>query len=234
MFVLESMTPVRLSNFNARAEKHGSDHVPAVDINFTLDAQNSILSYFDGHLLSALYHKSAANEPPTQGELDGVPAVADMPNLRFPKLAPLRWAHQLAGYRLEIDYGLGEGSNLELDECNVGKFVLEPKEGGTVEVKFQVQCNSGLTERIMGKLMLLIGQEVDITLTAPEVRPAAEVAPATETKGRKGGKRKGEAQVDLILPGADTPDPAPLTAEDVFIAGHAPGCEPEATFPPLH
>lgn len=202
MFELPTMTSVKLTNVNPRIEKHGVDSVPAVDLNFLLDAANSVLTCFDGGLLSALYHKLAEGDD-EQPELDGVEPLSDLPNLRFPKMAPVRWDAQLAGYALVIDYGLGADSNLELEACNVGKFVLDCKEGGTVEVKFQVQCNTGLTERILGKLALMIGQEVQISLVAPKAKQE-EVS-----SGREG--------LASVLPGDTSPD-APLTPEDVFIA----------------
>ena len=71
-------------------------------------------------------------------------------------------------------------------------------------MKFRVQANSGLTEQIIGKLAMLISQEVRIQLTPPDVTPVEETEPA------------------LILAGAEEED-KPLTAEDVFTAGVVPG-----------
>jgi len=167
MFEIEEFTNVKLTNFNPRREKHGPESVPAADMNFEFDQPNHVLSYFDGGLLSSLYRKTAANET-EQETLDGVEPVSDMPTLRFPKMNPVRWDDKLAGYTLKIDYGLGGKSILEVDGCDVGKFTLDCKEGGTVNIRFQVQCSSGLTEKMMGKLSLLIGETIKITLTAPE------------------------------------------------------------------
>lgn len=197
-FELESFTTCKLSNFNPRAEKHGVESVMACDLNFILDAPNSVLSEFHGALLSAMYEKTEAVED-GQDELDGVEPVSHLPNLRFPKMAPLKWDSKHAGYALCIDYGIGASTNIELQGCELGKFVLDLKEGGTVEVKFQVQCQSGLTERIMGKLAMMIGQEVSITLLAPTV--------------------DGEVRLDLPenpLPIKESGVKA-LTAEDVFL-----------------
>lgn len=197
-FEIESLTSVRLSNVNPRMEKHGPESVPAVDMNFILDAPNDVLSYFDGGLLAALYtkHLEASDE---QEEIDGLEPVSHLPNLRFLKMAPIKWDWRGSGYTLELDYGLGSGRNIVLDTCEVCKFVIDCKEGGTVELKFQVQVTVGLTEQIIGKLSMMIGQEVGITLRAPTTADQA---------------------------GADFDDPlfpdyvadAPLTAEDVFIS----------------
>lgn len=197
-FEIETLSQVRLTNINPRMEKHGAEDVPAVDINFVLDAPNDVLSYFDGALLSALYTSHEPTEP-VQGELESVEPVSHLPNLRFPKMAPIKWDWKGSGYTLVVDYGLGAKHNLELESVEVGKFVIDCKEGGTVELKFQCQCVAGLTERIIGKLALMIGQEVSIELRAPESvgEPAGDDKP--------------------LFPDY-TPD-APLTAEDVFIAG---------------
>jgi hypothetical protein len=201
-FELPDYASVKLTNINPRIEKHGAESVPAVDLNFTLAAANSVLEQFSPDLLMALYGEpdDGAEE---QEELEGVEPVSLFTVLRFPKINPLKWDSKHSGYALAIDYGLGGASALEIDGCEVGKFVLDCMEGGTVEVKFQVQCNSGLTEKIMGKLSLMIGQEVAIRLTGPEVEPVQDV-------------------MQNPLPGQPTPD-QPLTATDVFIAGAAPG-----------
>lgn len=199
MFQIEEFTEVRLTNINPRMEKHGVEDVPAVDINFVMDAPNDVLSYFDGALLNALY--TAHEDPNAQEEIDGIEPVSHLPNLRFPKMAPIKWDQKSPGYTLVIDYGLGAKSNLELENVEVGKFTICPKEGGTVELKFQCQCVAGLTERIIGKLALMIGQEVSIELHAPESMEAASNVN------------------DPLFP--DYKPDAPLTATDVFIAGAA-------------
>jgi hypothetical protein len=199
---LPEFVSAKLTNVNPRIEKHGTESVPAADLNFSLTAANSVLEQFSPDLLMALYGEPDADGE-EQEELEGVEPVSQFTVLRFPKINPIKWDSKHAGYALAIDYGLGGKSAMEIEGCEVGKFVLDCMEGGTVEVKFQVQCNSGLTEKIMGKLALMIGQEVDIRLTAPEVAPVQDVMPNP-------------------LPGNPTPD-QPLTATDVFIAGAAPG-----------
>ena len=200
-FEIENFQSLRLSNVNPRMEKHGPEPVPAVDLNFVLMATNGVLSSFDGGWLSALYRKAEQTDT-LQGDLDGVPNVASLAVLRFPKMAPIKWDWKGAGYMLEIDYGLGGGRNLVLEDCTVGKVVLDCKDGGVVEVKFQVQCDKGLTEHTLGKLALMIGQEVDIELLAPKT---------LEQTG---------AQFEPLFPN-QVPD-KPLTAEDVFISTAAP------------
>jgi len=198
-FEIESMTTLRLTNVNPRMEKHGPESVPAVDMNFIMDAPNDVLSYFDGGLLNALYTVRTEAQSDEQTEIDGLDPVSHLPNLRFPKMSPIKWDWRGAGYTLELDYGLGSGRNIVLETCEVGKFVIDAKEGGTVELKFQVQVTTGLTEQIIGKLSMMIGQEVGITLLAPTAMDAQSAATFAEP----------------LFP--DYVPDAPLTAEDVFI-----------------
>ena len=61
-FEIEEFKNAKLSSINIRSEKHGPDALnPAVDLTYTMDAPNSSLSMFDGHLLSALYYLSEAS-----------------------------------------------------------------------------------------------------------------------------------------------------------------------------
>lgn len=196
-FEIEEYKQVKFTNMNTRAEKHGPESVTAVDLTFTMDARNDVLSYFHGDLLSSMYtlHQKPDEE---QAELDGVEAISNFPNLRFPKMAPIKWDWKGAGYKLVIDYGLGADRAIELEGLEVGKFVLDLKEGGTVEVKFLVQCNSGLTEQIIGKLAMMIWQEISIKLLAPKTIEAT------------GAKFEPPLFPDY------TPD-VPLTATDIFL-----------------
>lgn len=168
-FEIEDFTNAKLTSVNCRSEKHGPDDLmPAVDLSFTIDAPNTVLSSFDKHLLSSIYFKSENGPVGGQGTLEGVEELAALPNLRFPNMGPLKWGKDLTGYTLTIDHGLGGKSELVLADCKVNEFRLNPKEGGTVEVKFRVQCSTSLNEKTLGKLSLLIQHEIPIKLAAPE------------------------------------------------------------------
>lgn len=169
-FEIEEFTNAKLTNVNCRSEKRGPDDLtPAVDLDFTIDAPNTVLSSFDKHLLSAIYFKSENGPVGGQGTLEGVEELAALPNLRFPNMGPLKWGKDLIGYTLTIDHGLGGKSEVVLVDCKVKDFKLQPKEGGTVEVKFRVQCSTSLNEKALGKLSLLVQHEVPIKLAAPEL-----------------------------------------------------------------
>ena len=170
-FELLTPTAAKLTSVNCRSEMHGKDAVPAVDLRLAFDAPNSVLSMFDGWLLSALYHRAGPDQPSDpQGQIEGVEAISDVPNLRMPHLAsPVRWSKEYTGYELTFDFGIGGKSNITLTDCQVNSVQFAPKEGGTVEVGVRVQCSKGLTEKILGKLATLVQHDVQFTLRAPEV-----------------------------------------------------------------
>lgn len=165
MFSIDTKTKLHVVNVNPRREKHGDENVPAVDIKLRLEASNDVLSMFDGHLKSSLYFRAAA--PAAQGQLDGVAPVSELPNLRFPRLEPIRWNDDRTGYTLRIDHGLGGKSDLVLEGCSINAFGIECKEGGTVIVTLRVQADK-VAEKELGKLCLMIDSDIEATLTPPE------------------------------------------------------------------
>lgn len=175
MFELLTPTPAKLVNVNVRSELKGKEATPAVDLKLSFDAANSVLSLFDGALLSALYHKAGPVDVGNgQAPIEGVEEISDVPNLRMPMLAaPLRWSREYTGYEIAFDFGLGGKSNITLTDCGVNNVAFEPKEGGTVTTTVRVQCSKGLTEKVLGKLATLVQHDVSITLRAPEVQSGA-------------------------------------------------------------
>jgi hypothetical protein len=211
-FELNSLTYVTLGNLNNRVEKHGDDSVPAIDLTISYDAPNSILETFQPGMLDSFYRKAEAGDE-GQEPIEGL-EVSEKPLLRFSQMAPIKLGTELVGYKFAIDYGIDEDTAIVLDTCMVKKFTLDLMEGGSVGVKFQVQTNTGLTERILGKLAILIGQEVQVTLIKPEAaQKNIDDADSVD---------------DLVLPGLDGEPEKALSAEDVFIAGAVPGEEAAA------
>ena len=176
-FEIEEFKPAKLASINIRSEKHGPEALnPAVDLTYTMDIPNSDLSMFDGHLMSALYYRSeAAAGDGKQGEIEGMEATG-LPNLRFPFMGAISWGKEFAGFTHTIQHGLGGKSDIHLMDCKVNGFKLEPKEGGTVSLKFRVQCSTNLNEKTMGKLALLAQNEVPIMLLAPEAGEQKEIS----------------------------------------------------------
>ena len=168
MFQLLNLTKVKLEDANPRSELHGKEHVPAIDLKFAADFSNDVLNEFHVELLMAHYKKAEGQEATPQAELEGVPVVSSLPNLRFPKMKqPLNWDLEGTGYTLTIDHGMGGRSNLVLGGCKIDGFKFALKEGGTVTVSWRLQA-SKVADKEMGKLCSLIQRELEITLVGPE------------------------------------------------------------------
>ena len=168
-FEIEDFTPVKITSVNPRSERHGPEELhPAVDLHISLTTGNNILTALDGKLLDALYTKNANADQGGQQSLDGVEEVSNLPNLKFPLMGALKWKKDLIGYTLTVQHGVG--SDIVLKGCKVNNFTIDPKEGGSVDLKFRIQSSDGLDERTLGKLGLLVQNEVDVMLLAPEAK----------------------------------------------------------------
>lgn len=172
-FEFREPTVVHLGNVNARKEIHGEDLVQAIDLSCKIDLTSSCLDdMFAPGLRKALYFNAAADAG--QDDLNDI--EASMPNLRFPKLNGQKFnfggKDKLTGYILNMEYGLGdEISNIELELCKVYGRAFEIKEGGTVTVHFKVSnASNRLDKDTCGKLVLLGGVEVTMSLRAPDAQ----------------------------------------------------------------
>ena len=173
MFALETFTKSKITEVGVLSQKNREpDQNPGAALSFTLELSNHNLAYFDGSIKSFLYTKSAATTTaPKQKGLEGIEEVSDMPNLTAAgaKLGNLHWNHELTGYSLVIDHGMGGKSNLEIDDCVLSGFRITPKEGGTILLNFQLEAQD-IPEKVFGKLATLKNREVKITLAEPEVK----------------------------------------------------------------
>lgn len=176
-FEFTELTTVNLTNVNTRKELHGEELKQAVDLSFKLDLPNQCLNtLFAPGLQQALYHNPAAE----QGQVDIEGVDPTLPMLRFPKLNGQKFSwggkDKLVGYVLRMEYGLGdEISNIELELCKVYGRVFETKEGGTVAVHFKVSnASDRLDKDTCGKLVLLGGEQVTMSLRAPTVHQPDE------------------------------------------------------------
>ncbi|MFZ2306792.1 MAG: hypothetical protein WAW73_20150 [Rhodoferax sp.] len=163
--ILRSVTPHK--------EFHGEDHKQAITLGFETDQPNTCLdTLFAPGLREALYFNASADSG--QVDLEGVDST--LPNLRFSKLNGQRYTFggkdKLVGYILDLEFGLGDAtSNIELELCKVSSRSFETKEGGTVTVFWKVQnASDRLDMDTLGKLVLLGGEEVTMSLRAPAVQ----------------------------------------------------------------
>lgn len=120
-----------IANVNQRVERHGDERERAVDIKFTLSANNTLLDMFDKDLRKFLFRK------PAKGEQPQLPTIGEsLTEVKFPSLEPQRLAHEFSGCELQIDGLLDGTAPIVLVDVKLKKFVAEPKEGGSVDLSF--------------------------------------------------------------------------------------------------
>lgn len=166
MFQITEFTYARLASITSRVEKHGDDDKPALSMRLEIEAPNTLLDVIDPQIRHALYMAKPDAEP----ELPGV--EQSTPILRcnsFEKHA-LTTAHE--GWTLAVDYGVDEGDPMVFGGCKVDKFHVEAKQGGSIVLSFRVGT-SDIDADKGGKLLMHNGDDIAITLKAPEKKPDA-------------------------------------------------------------
>lgn len=166
MFQITEPTYARLASITSRVEKHGDDDKPALSMRLEIEAPNTLLDVIDPQIRHALYMAKPDEEP----ELPGV--EQSTPILRcnsFEKHA-LTTSHE--GWTLAVDYGVDEGAPMLFGACKVDKFQVEAKQGGSIVLSFRVGT-SDIDADKGGKLLMHNGDDIAITLKAPEKKPDA-------------------------------------------------------------
>ncbi len=169
-FELPPSTEVKLLHVNHRYEFHGEDRVLAVDLNFEREASNDQLDLLDPALRLALYCNRAA----TDGQASLPEVLKVLPNLRLPHLngQKFKWhgTDKFKGYDFTLDYGLGDDfSNIDFENCAVGKWEFETKEGGSSVLRWQVSyAGIALTDEALTKLIRHEQKQCFIELKAPD------------------------------------------------------------------
>jgi len=165
-FELPSGTYILISKATPRKEHHGDDLVQAISLRLSWTTTNDSLEKLHPNLKAMLFWKTPSEE--AQERLEGVPEIT--PNLRVPTVAtPLAISAEYAGYQLTIDHGIDESSALQLYQCEMDKFKVDPKEGGSVTISWSLSSNKSVTPELVGALCGLEGEEVTVELVAPEM-----------------------------------------------------------------
>lgn len=165
-FELSNGTRIHVTKATPRKECHGEDLVQAISLRLSWTTTNDSLEKLHPNLKAMLFWKTPSEE--AQERLEGVPEIT--PNLRVPTVAtPLAISAEYAGYQLTIDHGIDESSALQLYQCEMDKFKVDPKEGGSVTISWSLSSNKSVTPELVGALCGLEGEEVTVELVAPEV-----------------------------------------------------------------
>lgn len=151
-----------IADVNQRIERHGDERELAADVKFKTSIANADLEYIEKGLREALFRK------PGKGEQQDLPITENpLSAVKFPSLEPLKLSHEFTGYEVVID-GLLEGIEpIVLADVKVKKFVLDPKEGGSVAVTFTASANVS-SDELAELSEALIREDVLPTLQPPK------------------------------------------------------------------
>ena len=209
-----------------RSKTHGDEKVPAVTLKLTLTVANTVLDAIDPTIRESLFKLANGTYDMLNPE--------HTPVLRCNSIDRVTLATKHEGWTLEVDSGIDETQPKVFGGCKLDKFVLEPKQGGSCVLTFNVGT-SDLDEDRAGMLGMHQGQSIWIKLRAPE---RAADGPADSEDG---DEQQEPDATDLFLAGAQDDEPAddgnpfgdnlvqdeaadaPLTAAEVF------GTAPSAT-----
>ncbi len=166
-FELKTPTAAKLRTVTPRTEIHGDETVSAVTLGLSITGANTLLDAMDGgKLRNALYMAV-----PGQDQLPGVEPTT--PLLRARGIEEVKCAGTLEGWTVRFEHGIGDDSAIVLGGSKIDKFRVVPTEGGSVEILFRVGT-SDINEGEAGALFGMLGQEVMISITAPEHVPVID------------------------------------------------------------
>jgi len=169
-FELVGKRKAKLTEVNIQSMKLGQTELkPAISLRWKVTLPNvEALNMLGKTLLPFLYEKNSAAK--TQGTLEGVPVVSDMPQLTEAarRIGAFPWRDEQTGCKLIVYQGVTGDMNITLRDGTRTIQKVDPHEGGTVDVTFDFDA-ADLDAETMGELAVLKNHEPDIELTAPEV-----------------------------------------------------------------
>lgn len=165
MFELTTPTEATLRTMTPRTEKHGDDEVSAVSLGLTIVGPNTLLDSLQPGVRTMLYAPV-----PDQHELPGV--EPSTPLLRAKGVECLHLSACFEGWTMNIDAGIDVDKPIVLGGCKVDKWVVFPREGGSIDLTFRVGT-SDIDESEAGWLFGKLKQSLSITLHAPKQQEAA-------------------------------------------------------------
>lgn len=165
MLNIEETTEATLAAVTNRVEKHGDDDVPAVSLQISIEAANTLLDQIDPNIRHALYKAVEG-----QDQLPGVePATPVLRCNSFDQIT-LTQAHE--GWTLEIDSSIDEDAPMTFGGCKVDKLRVDAKQGGSIVLRMRIGTSDVDADRL-GALAMHNGQSIWVRLKPPEKRADA-------------------------------------------------------------
>jgi hypothetical protein len=165
-FELTEYNEAHVATFTKRVEKHGDEDKQAVSLGLEITTENFVLDLLDAALRPTLYKP----KDDTQEPMPGVPEST--PVLRCNAVDRVVLPNKHEGWTLEIDRDGNEEDVLKFGGCKLSKFTVEPKQGGTVVLRFTVGTSDLDAERL-GWLGMQHGGSIWIRVIAPKPKPDA-------------------------------------------------------------
>jgi hypothetical protein len=147
-----------------------ADERPGVKLTFEVQMPNEMLDMFDPSIRQLAY-EAAKGAKPTQGSLDGIPAVSTTPHLTAAgeRLGGFTWHYDYTGYAITMIRGIGnERSNLPMSDCVVRFPTNTFKEGGTTVSKMVVEAGN-VDPTFWQHFAELTSRECEVLAEPPEV-----------------------------------------------------------------
>lgn len=225
-FSLTEWAPVTLTHVSKSREIHGSEQKHSMHLAWRLEGPNTLLDKFPGDKRGELYYGDPTATVP------GVEKTT--PHLRMKSFeGPFKMPYEGTGYLLTVEDGPVSGENFELGSCDVNKFQVAAKDGGSIILTFRTQ-HVGLDEATMGRICVMDGKQVRMMAAPPDLQDGTQ--PERLTKAQQKAKDKADAaaknQTPFKFSAGDkggitdnhpTPGqegtPAAPTATDIFAAG---------------
>lgn len=170
MFEITTASKSKMLNVIVLSQKNRNpDDDPGAKLAIEIQLPASAMAHFAARMPGIFFE--AAKQPPKQGQLEGVPAASETPNLtEFGlKVKRLEWEHEMTGYTLVIVLGTArKESNITITDSILSGWRLMPKEGGTVVARFNLE-SADVSAETFGKLAKLKSRDMEITLAPPMV-----------------------------------------------------------------
>ena len=191
-FELTTFSKAKVSNVETlTSKKREPDTHPGIGIDVSLTVPNEVLASFDVDLKPMLFTKKAdapKSDKERRRSLEGM-EMTDLPNLSNigQHVRTISWAQELAGYTLEVAYGIDRSTNIFVKDCELSRFRITPREGGSTDLKFRMEApNVDATKN--GRLQVLKDTEIELKLIAPT--PEAQQATVEGAQQPSGSDKK--------------------------------------------
>lgn len=193
MFQLSEFTEAHVASVTNRQETHGDEKVPAVSIGLDLTCANTILDQIDQALRHSLYKAVESQE-----QLPGIEPATPVLRCNSIEKVTLPTSHE--GWTLSVDDGIDDTVPMVFGAVKIDKFVVEPKQGGSISLRFRCGTSDIDADRL-GKLGMHNGQSIWIKLTAP----AKDTGPVIDGSNEAFEADHPDA-TDLFAAGDEQPD----------------------------